>query len=159
MNHATEKNKLTKIAMDELMQGAFNPISRTRMKATFWRGIRDCMIRVLDERYPDTGLDNPMFAVMLVVYLAAVTTSVDPRFLSYVTGYSARFVRTIYWNMWINGLWTKGYYDASVWFSENKIIDDIEFWEQIQVADGSAFCSGVDSSMSIDPGNPYEECV
>ena len=117
-------------------------------------------------RYPDVDDDlfslkhsgfvheHPMTAIGVVLISCIVLNSTDVNRLSDFTRYGKRFIRVIAANMENSGLWKDGKYDCSGWSSGNSLPrdqhEDDEFWNHIQVAEGSVWMKNARSLESED---------
>jgi hypothetical protein len=109
----------------------------------------------LDDKYPDVGCNSPLFPVLVVVFCAAVLGTRDHDALSRFTGYTTDFIRTIAWNMRNSKLWSDRGWDTSRWLSLGEIVDDDEFWDSVDVAQGNLWfdwSEGDPIYLEIEPG-------
>ena len=119
-------------------------------------------------RYPDVDDDefsftysgfiheNPMTAIGVVLVSCVVLGTTDVNRLAEFTKYSQRFIGAIAANMENNSLWKDGKYLCEAWSSGNMLPrdeeEDHEFWEHIDIADGSSWEPNAKSSLSLDAG-------
>jgi hypothetical protein len=119
-------------------------------------------------RYPDVDNDefsiehsgfiheHPMTAIGVVLISSIVLGTTDPGTLAEFTRYSERFIRAIAGNMENSLLWRDGQYDCSSWYSGGLLPrderEDREFWEHIQIADGSMWTRDAKTTNSEDAG-------
>lgn len=111
------------------------------------------VIDYLDDKYPDVGRESPLFPVLVVLFSAAVLGTGDHHALTRFTGYTADYVRAIAWNMRNSKLWSDS--GRFRWFSEGEIIDYDEFWDSVDVAQGSLWFDWSEREpiyLEIEPG-------
>jgi hypothetical protein len=93
--------------------------------------------------------EHPMTAIATVLISSIMLATTDVSRLATFTGYSERFVSAIAVNMANSRLWKNGEYECGGWSSGNllprNLEEDSEFWEHIQIAEGSLFCADVES--------------
>ena len=83
----------------------FSTVMRTRTL--------DDIKQFLDERYPDVGMDCPLFPIMVVLFSAVVYGAANVGWICQFTGYRRAYVNAIATNMVHNGLWQGDRYKAS----------------------------------------------
>jgi hypothetical protein len=100
----------------------------------------------------DVAAEDPMVAVMVVVFSAALLRITNINALCVFTGYSHQFVSAIADNMQSNDLWRGENYEASYWLRD-RAFDEHEFLEQVDVACGTVFCRDQAYETRSDPLN------
>lgn len=108
--------------------------------------LRKLVERLLDERFPDVGMDCPWFPVAVVLFSAAILGTTNVKALSEFTGFSREYVEAIESNMANNGLWKQGQYIALAWLKDNGDIEENEFTDHVEAALGSLWFSDEASS-------------
>jgi len=114
--------------------------------------LRKLVERLLDERFPDVGMDCPWFSVAVVLFSAAILETTNVKALCEFTGFRREYVEAIESNMTNNGLWKQGQYIALAWLSGNGDIEENEFADQVEAALGVLwFChEACDNGKTID---------
>jgi hypothetical protein len=117
----------------------FSTVMRTRTL--------DDIKQFLDERYPDVGMDCPLFPIMVVLFSAAIYGTANVGWICQFTGYRRAYVNAIATNMVHNGLWQGDRYKASECLQDMGLDPlegyDDEFWLQVEIASGRVSNPGV----------------
>jgi len=122
--------------------------------------------RAFKIRYPDVDNDkfaiehsgfvheHPMTAIGTVLISSILLGTTDVCRLAEFTRYSQRLIRVIAANMENSYLWRDGKYDCAAWSSGNLFPrderEDRQFWEHIEIAEGSAFTANAKSFIGED---------
>lgn len=117
-------------------------------------------------RYPDVDNDqfsiehsgfiheHPMTAIGIVLISSIVLGTTEVNRLAEFTKYSKAFIRAIAVNMENSRLWQDGKYDCAGWSCGNLLPrdekEDCEFWDHIQIAEGSVWAADAESLHSED---------
>ena len=100
--------------------------------------------------------ENPMTAIGVVLISSVVLGTTDVNRLSEFTKYGREFVRVIAVNMENSCLWRDGKYDCAGWSCGNPLPSDEkgdrEFWDHIQIAEGSMWTAEAEPLLRQDSG-------
>jgi hypothetical protein len=119
-------------------------------------------------RYPDVDDDqfsiehsgfaheNPLTAIGIVLISSAVLGTTDVDRLAGFTKYGREFIRVIACNMENSRLWRDGKYHCAWWSCGNLLPrgenGDSEFWDHIQIAEGSMWTAEAEPLLRHDAG-------
>jgi hypothetical protein len=115
----------------------------------------------IDERYPDDlqHPDSACTASAKLLLFAAVEGTIDPIRLASRTGYPIEFILAVAWNMRNNKLWTHDGYNSSRWLSPTGVLDETEFWDDVDASLGTVWFQGAESSTSVPANEVYWRAV
>lgn len=131
-------------------------------RKTSFRLVEDIRLK-FNIKYPDVndppGTEHPMVAVGIVLVSSAILGTGEIEKLVKFTGYTREFVSAIAFYMQNNNLWVNDQFQESQyqkWFApDGTIHNDDEFWENIQIACGTVWQPGADTSVSLDTCKIY----
>ena len=115
----------------------------------------------IDERYPDDieYPDSACTASAKLLLFAAVEGTTDPIRLASRTGYPIEFILAVAWNMRNNKLWTPDGYNSSRWLSPAGVLDETEFWDDVDASLGTLWFQGAESPTSVPADEVYWRAV
>ena len=115
----------------------------------------------VDERYPDDieHPDSPCTALAKLLLFTAVEGTTDPIRLASRTGYPIEFILAVAWNMRNNQLWTPDGYNSSRWLFPTGVLDETEFWDDVDASLGTLWFEGAESPISVPAEEMYWRAV
>ena len=75
------------------------------------------------------------------------------------TGYPIESILAVAWNMRNNKLWTSADYNSSRWLSPTGVLDETEFWDEIDAGLGILWYEGAESPASGPADKVYRRTV